>query len=132
MAGLTFSIRGKVNASVLIKSSQPSLRRVTLHPTSIPLRIFHAWILREDRLATHLRCVRSSIARKKASERFLLKPIGRKRKDTTMLDIIGKVCTFTLGKSVSIWSVWLYFLCSVNGEISYGRIVENFCCSIKR
>lgn len=38
--------------------------------------------------------------KKKASERFLLNAIERKRKETTILAISENVCTLTLGKKL--------------------------------
>ena len=70
-----------------MKLLRASSRSVTLQPTSIPLRIFQICTLRRDRLATHFRLVRSSMARKKGSDRFLLNSIERKRKDRIRLKI---------------------------------------------
>lgn len=129
--GILFSIRGKVRLRRLMKSSLPPFRSVTLHPTSIPLRTFHAWMFRLERLATHLCCVSSSIARKKARARFLLKLIARKRKETIICDSVGRSAQLTWGKVVIWCRVWLYLLCSEIVEVSIGPIYLNNMTSAK-
>ena len=123
VGGVNFSIRGKEKASRLIKLVFAEPRSVTLQPTSIPFRIFHAWTFWFERLAIHLRCVRSSIARKKASARFLLNEIARNRNDTMICDISLNLKLFCLGKRVSWCRDWLYWLCSCGIE-SVGNVID--------
>jgi len=75
LEGWNFSMREKVKDSLSLKSLTAFRRRVTLHPTSIPLRTFQACRLVLEIIEIGFRLASSSRARKKGSTRFLLKAI---------------------------------------------------------
>jgi hypothetical protein len=87
-------------ALLFIKLYSLLLRRVALHPTSIPLRIFHACTLRLERLATPFCFVSSFIARKKGSIFFLLNEIDLKLNDTITQLIMLLVHLLSVGIAV--------------------------------